>query len=226
MVQEHPTVSIITNCLNGAPYLDKAITSVLNQTYENWRLIIFDNGSSDGCLEALDLSDKRIRVVKNKHTVSLPVARNRAMKLATTSLICFLDTDDTWEPSKLERQVSLMNDEKDTLLCFTNGLKIDERGRILGRFCGKVPCLNNHQEMFRYLFKFNPICMSSVMINTKIISQGAFKFDPRLEIYLDYDLFRRIAFNHKIRYLDENLFAYRVHENSLSHIKQPLVRPV
>ena len=97
-------VSVIMNCLNGRSFLSSSVQSVLEQTYTNWELIFWDNGSSDGSSDHPILNDSRIRKFATTQTVSLGEARNRALNEASGDWIAFLDVDDQWFPQKLEEQ--------------------------------------------------------------------------------------------------------------------------
>ena len=112
-------ISIIMNCYNGEKYIKRAITSILNQTYQNWELIFWDNVSNDNSSKILkSFSDNRIKYfLSNKHE-KLYKARNSALKMANGNFIAFLDTDDTWE-KKLETQLKEIT-SKNADVNFTN----------------------------------------------------------------------------------------------------------
>ena len=99
-------VSIVMNCYNGEVFLNQALESVFNQTYENWELIFWDNNSEDNSKKIINqYFDKRIKYfISEEHTTQYE-ARKRAVKKCEGDLISFLDVDDYWIPSKLEKQV-------------------------------------------------------------------------------------------------------------------------
>ena len=103
-------VSIIMPSYNTAEYIDNSIKSVLAQTYENWELIIVDDCSTDHTDAVVfpHLADKRIRYLQNEQNSGAAVSRNRALREAKGKWIAFLDSDDLWEPEKLERQLEFM----------------------------------------------------------------------------------------------------------------------
>lgn len=103
-------VSIIMPSYNTAQYISKTIQSVLDQTYINWELIIVDDCSTDNTDEIIEkyLTDSRIRYIKNARNSGAAASRNRALKEAKGRWIAFLDSDDLWEPQKLEKQIAFM----------------------------------------------------------------------------------------------------------------------
>ena len=107
-------VSVIVNCFNGSKYLNRCIDSILNQTYQNFEIVFWDNNSTDNSLEIVKRYDKKnIIVYKNPNeTLKLYAARNQAIKLSNGKLISFLDTDDYWLPTKLEKQIDILNNQK------------------------------------------------------------------------------------------------------------------
>lgn len=103
-------VSIIMPSYNTAKFISETIGSVLAQTYPNWELLIVDDCSTDGTDAVVRpyLSDERIRYIKNEHNSGAAVSRNRALREAKGKWIAFLDSDDLWEPQKLEKQINFM----------------------------------------------------------------------------------------------------------------------
>lgn len=112
-------VSIITPCYNGARYISETINSVLAQTYENWEMIIIDDGSVDNSAEIVaefcKISDK-IRYVKQENAGSA-AARNNGISLAEGQYIALLDADDLWEPEFLATQIEFMKEKNAICVC-------------------------------------------------------------------------------------------------------------
>ena len=114
-----PLVSVIINVLNGAATLPEAVDSVLSQTFGDWELVVWDDGSTDGSAELLSrYTDGRIRYVCSEQQLPLGQARQRAIDLARGVWIAFLDQDDIWLPHKLERQLALARDRSDVALTY------------------------------------------------------------------------------------------------------------
>ena len=103
---KNPLVSVIMNCFNGELFLKDSIGSVINQTYENWELIFWDNRSKDKSAEIFkSYKDKRLKYFYADEHVSLYKARNLAIDQSKGNFISFIDTDDLWNKDKLELQM-------------------------------------------------------------------------------------------------------------------------
>jgi teichuronic acid biosynthesis glycosyltransferase TuaG len=129
-----PTVSIITPAHNAVRFLDETIRSVTAQTFQDWEMIVVDDGSTDGTralLERWIASEPRIRLLLQTPRQGAAAARNRALTEARGRYVAFLDSDDLWMPRKLEAQVAFMR-ETGTAFSFTTYSVIDELGRRAG----------------------------------------------------------------------------------------------
>lgn len=130
----NPLVSIITPSFNCSASVAKTIESVLSQSYQNWEMLISDDFSSDDSCEviqAFTARDPRIKLIKRSWNAGPAVTRNRAISCSKGHYIAFLDADDTWYPSKLEKQIRFMQ-SKDIALSYTSYRRVHEDGRELG----------------------------------------------------------------------------------------------
>lgn len=128
----HGLVSIIMPSYNTAPYIKETVQSVLNQTYENWELIIVDDCSTDNTEEVLSkIYDERIRFIKNEKNSGAAVSRNKALREARGQWIAYLDSDDLWMPEKLENQIYFM-EKNGYSFSYTNYEEIDVKGNSTG----------------------------------------------------------------------------------------------
>lgn len=125
-------VTIIMPCHNGGKYLGESIDSVLLQTYTNWELLIVNDNSTDNSEKIVNeyqLKDNRIHFIDNENPIGMPSApRNVGINNAKGRFIAFLDCDDKWFPTKLEKQVKLF-DEK-TSVVFSYYQKMDEKSDV------------------------------------------------------------------------------------------------
>ena len=104
-------VSIITPCYNSEEFLDECISSVLNQTYQNWEMLIVDDNSSDNSsilINSYSKKDERIKPLYLNDNIGAAMARNKAISKAKGKYMAFLDSDDIWLPEKLEVQINFM----------------------------------------------------------------------------------------------------------------------
>ncbi|MDN4071765.1 glycosyltransferase family 2 protein [Fictibacillus terranigra] len=143
-----PKVSIVTPCFNASEFIEETIKSVQSQTYNNWELIIVDDNSSDNStilINNLKKTDNRIKLIELNNNVGPAKARNIAMENAEGKYIAFLDSDDLWLPSKLERQIEIM-EKHDLILTFSNYRIIEENGELTSKVI-KVPEKINYAQL-------------------------------------------------------------------------------
>ena len=120
MSTQQPLVSVVLTNYNNAPFLARAVQSVLAQTYPNWELIAVDDASADNSAEILaSFTDPRITVLRNERNRQVSVSHNLGNRQAKGQYIAAIDSDDEWMPDKLEKQVAYMEAHPETGACFT-----------------------------------------------------------------------------------------------------------
>jgi Glycosyl transferase family 2 len=126
-----PRVSVITPTYNCAAYLPETLGSVLDQTLGDFEIIVVDDGSTDGTRECLRPLGGRVQYVRLTHSGIPGKARNVGLEVARGEFVAFLDADDLWAPTKLERQVAIVERERDVGLCMTDHVEfgLDRDGR-------------------------------------------------------------------------------------------------
>lgn len=211
-----PAVSIIMNCFNGAEYLREALDSIYRQTFDDWEIIFWDNASTDGSPEIAGSYDDRLRLFRNDVTIPLGEARNRAMAQARGEFIAFLDTDDAWYPTKLERQIPLFAKRPTVGLVHADVICVRQGDDSRFRHFARLRQPPKRGRIFDYLMCNNAIAMPTVVLRAEALAGQTEWFDQRFEIYPDFDLFRRIAYEWDCDHVDEPLALYRIHEKSSS----------
>ena len=206
-----PLISVIMNCHNGARYLKQSIKSLLNQKYNNWELIFWDNKSTDSSKKILlSFKDKRIKYFKSKNFLSLYKSRNLAIKKAKGKYVSFLDTDDWWASNKLKDQVSILEKKKINFV-YSNFYKFDNRTKTKKiNFQSILPNKNTTQSL---LNNYN-IGILSVMIKKKIFDHK--KFDEKYNIIGDFDFFIKLSLEEEFICIQKPLAYYRIHEKNFS----------
>jgi glycosyltransferase involved in cell wall biosynthesis len=198
-----PEVSVIIPTYNRRAMLLEAIDSVLAQSTPAFELIVIDDGSTDGTGENEHLrrlaETIRIRIDRIDHR-GPAAARNRGVAIARSPLIAFLDSDDLWSPTKLERQLAFVRDNPGCAISQTNEIWIRNGRRV-------NPGLRHRKragDIFIDSLRTCLIAMSSVMIRTDLFrSSGG--FDEHMTAAEDYDLWLRILIDHEAGLLDEPL---------------------
>lgn len=206
-------VSIIMPSWNTGKFIAESIQSVVNQTYENWELIIVDDCSTDNTDEVVAMfNDKRIKYLKNKKNSGAALTRNKALREAKGEWIAFLDSDDLWTPEKLEHQLSFMKKNGYTL-SFTEYEKIDEKSKPLNIYVSGPKKVNKHK-----MYNYDYIGQLTMMYNVKKFGTIQIKdirknndYAIRLQLYKKPETCAYL--------LKENLAKYRVRKVSISHDK-------
>ena len=137
-VKKEALVSIVMPAYNCEDFIGIALDSVINQTYQNWEVIVVDDCSTDNTAKLVQeyvKKDNRIKYHKLDRNSGAAVARNKAVDLANGKYMAFLDSDDVWFPEKLTKQIGYMKENAYTFTC-TSYTKIDEEGEYLDRTIG------------------------------------------------------------------------------------------
>ncbi len=201
-------VSIIMPSYNTGKYIEDSIKSVINQTYENWELIIVDDCSTDDTdlIVKPYLEDERIKYLKNEKNSGAAVSRNYALREAKGKWIAFLDSDDLWHPEKLERQIAFM-EENDYKFTYTD-YKIQLNGDWLP-YIYYGPDFVNKRKMKDYCY-FSTI---TVMYDREYV--GLIQIEP-VKKNNDYAMWLKIIEKCPCHRLPECLSYYIKHEGSIS----------
>jgi len=212
-----PVVSVILPTFNRLAYLRPAVDSVLAQTLTDWELIIADDGSDAQTLEYLrSLQDPpRIRVLELPHSGNPSAVRNAALRMATGEYVAFLDSDDVWMPTKLQRQLESLRQHPDCPWGYTGYIRIDASGQVRSypRTHARVP---HKGAIFKELLEFEAdVPTPAVLVERRIVERLG-GFDEQQWVHEDYDLWLRIALEHPIDLIDEPLIALRTHEEHYS----------
>ncbi len=204
-------VSIIMNCYNSDVYLKEAIDSIYMQSYQNWEIIFWDNGSTDNSASIANSYDKRLRYFFVEKTTPLGKARNLALKEAQGMYVAFLDCDDVYLPDKIKIQLSAMK-ENNAVLSYGSWVKINAKGEELK--INNLPDGFSHNFealLLRYIVNFQ-----TLMINNNYLKENNINFDENLTFSADHNLVLNIAYNAPVLSISKLLVKYRVHSNSMS----------
>jgi Glycosyl transferase family 2 len=172
-----PLVSVIVPCYNGAHEIEQAIASVQAQTFQDWELVVVDDGSSDNLSEVLSryADDGRIRLVRHAKNRGGPAARNTGIAAALGRFVAFLDSDDLWLPAKLERQVAAVTamPHPERVFCVTQTLvMLSERRRIVRPLQGPAP----GRSFAEFLYNDGGFAQSSsFFLSTTLARQFSFR---------------------------------------------------
>jgi glycosyltransferase involved in cell wall biosynthesis len=208
-------ISVVMPCYNRASLINKSIESVLNQTYRDLELIVVDDGSTDNSLQVLEAiheKDNRVKVISQAHKGPYP-ARNRGLKEAKGEFVAFLDSDDTWDLSFLEKLHKALLDNPDAALAYCGWQNIGFNWRTNKPFI--PPDYQARPDKIEVFLQGNRWPIHVALTRRKIIDEAG-GFSERWLSCGDYDLWLRIAAFHKIALVPEVLAYYFYHGAQIS----------
>ena len=202
-----PDVTVVIPTYNRAPLLDRTLDSVLAQTFQNFEVLVVDDGSTDGTsalVAEYAARDARILYLAQPRNAGVSAARNRGLREAQGAFIAFLDSDDEWMPEKLARQVARFREVPETVgLIYTGVESVFEHGNR------KVDRPRARGDLYDTLLLRNVIHGggSNVMIRGHVLQRVGY-FDEEIPAIEDWDYWLRIARYYAVDYVDAPLVRY------------------
>jgi glycosyltransferase involved in cell wall biosynthesis len=223
--RNNPNVSIIVPTYNRAHLIGRAIQSVLNQTYQDFELIVVDDGSADNTEEVVkefQKKDERIIYIRQEKNKGAAAARNTGIKAAKGEYIAFQDSDDEWLPEKLEKQMKAFdNASSEVGVVYTDMQRINEDGEIEYW----------HSPTVIYGSLINPKTLDYQVVNIGVQSalikkecfNGAGLFDEKFPRFIDLELFIRLSKYYHFYHIKEPLVKYYATEGISSNTNALIV---
>lgn len=208
-----PLVSFVVNCFNGSAYLKKCLDSILNQTYINWELIFWDNGSTDHSSEIFfSYNDDRFKYFKSEFNVSLGQARNWAINKCTGDYIALLDVDDSWVPEKTSLQIEGIL--KSNAVLSYGGMEVIVENANYNYFL--LPKYKSGYIFKENLMQFD-INVPTAMIKREALINKKLNFDPEIMASEEYCLFMQLIVNEYVYVINKPIATYLIRKNSLTN---------
>ncbi len=209
-----PKVSVVIPTYNRPEFLASAIASVLNQTFQDFEIIVVDDASTDETPEVVDsFKDSKIKYIRHEINKGGSAARNTGIKASSSEYIAFLDDDDEWLPEKLKKQVEILdNCPQKVGGVYTGFLKIDKASeKIIGQSIplGKGSFIDD-------LIKDNRIGTTSTHLLRRECFQKVGLFDENLPSSQDFDMWVRLSREFHFEFIKEPLVKYSFHEKRIS----------
>lgn len=210
----NPLVSVIIPTYNNSHYFIEAIESVLAQTYQNYEIIVVDDGSTDDTKSLLQPYLDRIQYIY-KTNGGVSTARNVGIRASKGKYLAFLDSDDLWLLEKLYLQVKRFNMSPELAVVFTDNYAFNESG---------ITCPSNKQRygvhegwVFEKLFLRNFIGNSTIMVKRECLNRiGLFDESQEISVVQDFNFLLRLARYFPFGYVGKVLMKYRIHKSNLS----------
>lgn len=219
MFKNKPIISVIMSVRNGEAHLWKAVNSILDQSFKDFEFIIVDDASNDLTSEILKkISDKRVKILRNKNKKGLTKSLNRALMKSRGKYIARMDADDIARLDRLEKQFRFLEKNLGYGIVGSWVKLIDEKGKQKGLL--KFPV--SYKRIVQKIFICNPLRHPTVIFNKELIERNGF-YDEKLDGAEDYDLWLRLAKHTKIANISLPLLKYRIHEKRVSEKEEKKV---
>jgi glycosyltransferase involved in cell wall biosynthesis len=212
-MSDEKLISVVLPVYNCKEYIKDSVTSILQQTYKNFELIIVDDGSNDGTSGILNnFKDKRIRLYKNKYNRGLIYSLNKALNKSKGQFIARMDADDICEINRFQKQINYFDANKEISVVGSAATLIDNNNRVYRKYL--YPLNDN-------LIKWSMFFSCSVCHPSSMIRRYVFKkingYNLKAKFAEDYDLwFRLIKKKYKFANLQESLLKLRKHRRNIS----------
>ncbi|RJR15175.1 MAG: glycosyltransferase [Nitrospiraceae bacterium] len=207
-----PEISVVMSTYNDGVYLEKAVKSILSQTFQNYEFIIIDDASTDNTAEILHTyDDPRIRIIRNTDNLGLTRSLNKGISNARGTYIARMDADDISLPHRFETQLDFLKRNPDHGLVGSSYYQVDDQGKIIKRIAVKT----EDSEIREGLQKQNWFGHGSVMMRKDALLKAG-GYDEKFKYSQDYDLWLRISEDYKVANVTEPLYCWRSLPGSIS----------
>lgn len=215
-----PHVSVIMPAYNADKTIASAIESVLNQTFQEWELVVVNDGSwdsTDDIVKSYSAIDQRIGLLNLTKNLGLPKARNAGIASAKGEFIAFLDSDDLWFPEKLEVQLDFHVRNPEIKISHTNFVAFNKKGSVSRPMKRLLePQMGKRGNIYPQICYKNPIGILTVMASSEVFKNVGM-FDESLWTMEDQDLWVRIAkVGFEFGFIDKVLAKYRISETGIT----------
>lgn len=202
-------VSVIIPVFNGAKYVGQAIYSALGQTYDNYEIIVADDGSTDDTAAVLNQFGDKITVLRLNHA-GICATRNAAIRESNGEFIALLDCDDLWEPEKLQKQMAYFKAHPELALVYSYSTNFTNETEGDVALVKKIDFEGN---IFKDIFFKNSFANSTIVMRREAFDTVG-GYDESLKAMEDYELNLRISRKYKIGRVPESLVRRRIHPDS------------
>ncbi|GAA6615691.1 glycosyltransferase [Scytonema sp. NUACC26] len=207
-----PLISVVIPVFNGEKTIKETIVSVLHQTFDNFELIIINDGSEDSTLDVISqIDDSRVKVFSYSHT-NANISRNRGLYYSSGEYVSFLDADDLWLPEKLNSQLLALQQNANAMVAYSWTDYIDECSQFV--VSGTHTTVNGNVYEKLLVSNFLENGSNPLIRREALIALGG--FDESLPAAQDWDMWLRLAHKYNFVAVPSVQVLYRISANSLS----------
>lgn len=218
-LKNNPLLSVVMPVYNAEQYVTQAVESILNQTYKKFEFIIIDDASTDSTFKILrDFKkiDKRIILIRNKENLGVTKSLNKAVAKALGKYIVRMDADDWSYPERFELQVELMEKNPNVVVSGSYVEVCDSK--LKTKYVRKYH--HNDTNIRKHIFRYSPFAHPATIWKTNVLKKE--RYNETLTTCQDYELYFRVGKIGKFMNLDKRLLKLRIHDRSVSVVKNDL----
>lgn len=218
-VKNNPLLSVIMPVYNAEQYVTQAVESVLNQTYKKFEFIIVDDASTDSTskiLKDFKKTDKRITLIRNKENLGVTKSLNKAIAKASGKYIVRMDADDWSDPQRFQLQKDLMEKNPNVVVSGSHIEVCDSK--LETKYIRKYH--HDDTNIRKHIFRYSPFAHPATIWKTNVLKKE--RYNETLTTSQDYELYFRVGKIGKFMNLDKPLLKLRMHQGSVSTLKNDL----
>ncbi len=219
------TFDIIIPAYNAARYLPAAIESVMAQDFDDWRILLVNDGSTDGTAEIAARYNRQLgtrMVTITQANAGLPAARNAALRIAAAEYVAILDADDIWLPNRLRESLASLTQRPEAGLSYGLIARVDEKGAVLETFMGNPAFAEGRIAPYIYMRKVELPCPTITIRRSCLAEVG--EFDETMRATEDRDMWLRVALHYEVAFVPKVIAHYRMSANSMSTDTERMMR--
>jgi glycosyltransferase involved in cell wall biosynthesis len=210
-----PAISVIMPVYNAAKYLHESMSSILNQTFPDFELIIVNDGSTDDSRSVvMEFKDPRIQFFDNDINQGTAIVSNQGLAAAKGKYIALMDADDVAHPDRFEKQFQFL--ERNVKVGILGSASVYSNTNSIQYYSLA------DQQLRMDMFFFYPFRNPTLMLRSDVIRKFALTFDPAFKYTLDYEFVSRLIAYTEAANLNDALLTYRVHTDQVSTVRRPL----
>lgn len=214
-----PAVSVVMAVYNAENYLEQSIESIIDQTLNDWELLIVDDGSTDNSLriaENYSCRDNRIKIICNSKNIGLAASLNKVIEAAKGKYIARMDADDIALKNRLKYQVNFLENNPDYILVGSNAIYINDAGQLFGH---TNLSLVDEEIRVRCLFE-NPFVHPTILMRSALFHKHDLRYDSSFETTQDWAFWITCLPYGRVANLQESTIKQRIHTDSISSKKR------
>lgn len=215
MKVKKPSVTVLMPVYNCEKYVEKAIESILKQSFRDFEFLIIDDASKDKTLSIVKKyakKDKRIRVVANKKNIQIAKSLNKGVDMAKADIIARMDSDDFSMSDRLKLQYNFLKRNPKIAIVGSNMIIVDDKGKKISK--REYP--TDSKSLRKIMFRYSPFAHPSVSFRKNIFLEFG-GYNPRMVPCEDIDLWFKVCSKYEIANISKNLLQYRLVISSNSH---------